>query len=371
MGTHEKKKGIYSFLRRRERRRRTIWVVTMITVLAIMAGTVVSVSAKEISITDINEFTGTNETTKVYTLMGGRVGEILDKHNLDVGETDKINVPVDTRITTDAEIIIKRGKEITIVADGVETGAVVTTADAHAALIEAGYVPSERDEISVSYGKDLKSADRIELVTISVTEEAYETEIPQETEYRNNSNLLIGDERVIDAGAAGVREMKTVITYRAGKEYRRDTVEGGVKTEPRKRIVEVGTRTPSTVTAVMAAGTVKVTDEAGKIDGRKYSRKISMTATAYSTSPSENGGYSVSAMGNRLGFGIVAVDPRIVPLGSKVYVTSPDGSWTYGVASAEDTGGAIKGNRIDLCYEGSVSEVNMFGRRDCVVYVLE
>ena len=96
-----------------------------------------------------------------------------------------------------------------------------------------------------------------------------------------------------------------------------------------------------------------------------------MTATAYSTSPSENGGYTVSAMGNSLGYGIVAVDPSVVPLGSKVYVESTDGTWTYGVASAEDTGGAIKGNRIDLCYEGSVASVNTFGRRSCNVYILE
>ena len=91
-------------------------------------------------------------------------------------------------------------------------------------------------------------------------------------------------------------------------------------------------------------------------------------ATAYSTSPSENGGYTVSAMGNPLGYGIVAVDPSVVPLGSKVYVTSADGSWSYGVASAEDTGGAIKGNKIDLCYG---SNANDFGRRSCVVYILE
>ena len=93
-----------------------------------------------------------------------------------------------------------------------------------------------------------------------------------------------------------------------------------------------------------------------------------MTATAYSTAPSENGGYTVSAMGNPLGYGIVAVDPNVIPLGSKVYVTSPDGSWSYGVASAEDTGGAIRGNKIDLCYDTNASA---FGRKSCVVYVLE
>ena len=93
-----------------------------------------------------------------------------------------------------------------------------------------------------------------------------------------------------------------------------------------------------------------------------------MTATAYSTDPSENAGYTVSAMGNPLGYGIVAVDPNVIPLGSTVYVTAPDGSWVYGVASAEDTGGAIKGNKIDLCFPYNN---DAFGRRSCVVYVLD
>ena len=63
-------------------------------------------------------------------------------------------------------------------------------------------------------------------------------------------------------------------------------------------------------------------------------------------------------MGLTPGFGIVAVDPTVIPLGTKLYIESPDGgkSWTYGYCIAGDTGGAIKGNRVDLCYNARRKE---------------
>ncbi|EGS30218.1 3D domain protein [Peptoniphilus sp. oral taxon 375 str. F0436] len=90
-----------------------------------------------------------------------------------------------------------------------------------------------------------------------------------------------------------------------------------------------------------------------------------MQATAYDPTAG-----SKTAMGTRARIGAVAVDPRVIPLGSKLYIESADGFPTYGYAVAEDTGGAIKGRRIDLFY-GSNAEARRFGRRNVVVYVLE
>jgi 3D (Asp-Asp-Asp) domain-containing protein len=86
---------------------------------------------------------------------------------------------------------------------------------------------------------------------------------------------------------------------------------------------------------------------------------IEMTATAYS--PEE--GFAVTATGKRARKGIVAVDPRVIPLGTRLYVEG------YGEAVAEDTGGAIKGRRIDLCFE-TLREARSFGRRKVRVYFL-
>ena len=91
-----------------------------------------------------------------------------------------------------------------------------------------------------------------------------------------------------------------------------------------------------------------------------YSKAISAKVTAYT--PYDAGCTGITATGTKAGYGTVAVDPRVIPLGSKVYIPG------YGTAIAADTGGAIKGNKIDLCYN---SNANDFGRRSCVVYILE
>ena len=93
-----------------------------------------------------------------------------------------------------------------------------------------------------------------------------------------------------------------------------------------------------------------------------YSNVMSMEATAYL--PTDGSGAGITATGVRATYGVVAVDPRVIPLGTKVYIPG------YGVALAADTGGAIKGYKIDLCME-SYGECMRFGRRNVTVYVLE
>ena len=68
--------------------------------------------------------------------------------------------------------------------------------------------------------------------------------------------------------------------------------------------------------------------------------------------------------------GAIAVDPNIIPLGSKLYIVSEDGQYVYGYCVAEDTGSAIKGYAVDLYYN-YYDECIQFGRRDVTVYVIE
>ena len=93
-----------------------------------------------------------------------------------------------------------------------------------------------------------------------------------------------------------------------------------------------------------------------------YIAVYDMEATAYL--PTDGDGYGITATGIPATYGVAAVDPYVIPLGSRLYIPG------YGEAIAADTGGAIYGNRIDLCME-SYSECMNFGRRDITVYVLE
>ena len=88
-----------------------------------------------------------------------------------------------------------------------------------------------------------------------------------------------------------------------------------------------------------------------------------MECTAYAAGGS-------TATGRPAQWGVIAVDPRVIPLGTRVYVESAEGKYIYGEAIAADTGGAIKGNIIDICVNSN-AEAYRFGRRTVNVYILD
>ena len=97
-------------------------------------------------------------------------------------------------------------------------------------------------------------------------------------------------------------------------------------------------------------------------DGSQYASVMAMEATAYL--PTDGNGAGITAMGIPATYGVAAVDPSVIPLGSRLYIPG------YGEAIAADTGGAIYGYKIDLCME-SYSQAMNFGRRTVTVYVLK
>lgn len=356
----EKRAKKRAAIERNKKRLKIMSLIAAAMVVCVSLGAVYNAFAMDITITEINEFTGLNETHKVITKKGGTVSEVLEDQGINVGKEDRLSIDAEKELTAKDNIVVTRGKEITIKAAGVENTVVVTKADAHDALVEAGYVPGENDSIT-------SDGNTIEVVAHGDSNEVIQEKIERGVDYVDDSNLPKGEETVKDEGEDGIREVKVKIKYVNGTESERQTLSATVTKEPRNKVIARGTGAAPTAKPETATKTATVNEGAGTIDGHSYSRKITMTATAYSAAPEENAGYTVSAMGNPLRYGIVAVDPKVIPLGSKVYVTAPDGSWTYGVASAEDTGGAIKGNKIDLCYPNGGSA---FGRRSCVVYVL-
>ncbi len=177
---------------------------------------------------------------------------------------------------------------------------------------------------------------------------------------RLNTELPAGETVTVREGVLGEKKVAYEVKYENGKEISRKAISEVITVAPVDKIVEYGNKTE---TQEIPA----VSTEAGVLD---YKKVITCEATAYDLSAEENGGYAgQTATGVPLDRGVIAVDPRIIPLGSRVYIEALDGSWTYGYAVAADTGGAIKGYRVDLCYR-TQSECIQFGRRQCRVYIL-
>ncbi|WP_029192242.1 3D domain-containing protein [Paenibacillus harenae] len=113
------------------------------------------------------------------------------------------------------------------------------------------------------------------------------------------------------------------------------------------------------------------------MNGKEYAftKTLQVQATAYTAAAAENGGWAgLDYFGNKLKVGTVAVDPKMIPLGTKLYVTGydynglPKGGM---IATATDVGGSIKGNRIDIFVPGSSSSAKAFGIQKVKVYVLK
>lgn len=108
----------------------------------------------------------------------------------------------------------------------------------------------------------------------------------------------------------------------------------------------------------------------GSIQGKKT---LQMRATAYNVQGNEKWG-RLTASGTTVRHGVVAVDPNVIPLGTKLYISGynspllPKGGF---IAVAEDTGGAIKGNRIDIFIDAPTGSVSKFGIQNVKVTILQ
>lgn len=216
-----------------------------------------------------------------------------------------------------------------------------------AAVISALAVFGSSSALAVDKSMEVQLDNKTYVSTVTETEI-----IPQDIIRIANSELAKGETVTVQEGCDGVKALQYSILYENGVEVDKALISSEIVVDPQDKIIEYGT------------------SESESTVDFEYQYVVECIATAYDPSPEENGGYGgQSATGVPLQKGVIAVDPKVIPLGSRVYVEALDGSWSYGYAVAADTGGAIKGNRVDLLYN-TKSECNAFGRRSCRVYVL-
>ena len=244
---------------------------------------------------------------------------------------------------------IKEKYDVAIVADGETISYHTGDNTVENILRQAGIELGEEDLVEPSPDTKITEPCQINVIRVTKEQKTQTQEIPFTTETRTTDELYTGDSRVAQEGVNGVEEITLEYTYYDGEQVSCTQVDSQTVTQPIAKIIETGTKQPT----VQTSGGTSVT----------YSKVLTVEASAYS-------GGGLTASGTSARVGAIAVDPSVIPLGSKLYITSADGtSWVYGYAVAEDTGGAIKGNRIDLYYN-SEAQCNSFGRRTAKVYIL-
>ena len=283
------------------------------------------------------------------------VEELLKEREVEFKSHDLITPSLHTPLKDRMTIIVEHAKLVILEVDGTEKQVITTASKVSEFLNKNGVDFNSLDTVTPSLNVLLEDGMRIRVVHVEGKLETVKKPISFKTVTLNDNNLPKGMKKVVSSGKNGVLEIVYNVFYKGGLELKREKKEERVAVAPINQIVKVGTKKPLARTSV-SRGSSPAPKPASNVDGRV----LKMSATAYT--PGHGCGYR-TATGAKACFGIVAVDPRAIPLGTCLYI---DG---YGNAIAADTGGAIKGNRIDLCFN-TLKEAKTFGRRTVVVHIL-
>lgn len=286
--------------------------------------------------------------------------ELIETEEVNFSEKAFINVPLDSEIEDNINIIIRNPIPYTIEDKGVllETTSLFKTVgevlEDH--QIELG----EKDYTYPDLSEEIAPNTTIRISRVTEEIEIIETVIPFGEQVVTNRNIDVGVVKTLQEGKDGLKRTYIKKEYIDGVLLSETVDYEVVVTEPVDEVKERGSRD-------------FITTSRGDT---RFRKSITMNASAYDLSFQSTGKnpgdryYGITASGTKARPGVVAVDPRVIPLGTKLYIKSLDGTKDYGFAVAEDKGGAIKGNKIDLFFE-SAEQARQFGRRKVKVYILD
>ena len=299
--------------------------------------------------------------TFTYTTYATDPEEVLDQAGLRLSKHDTYTLDGSMAIT------VQRGQEINLVYYG-ETTQVSSYGESVEELLERLNISlGENDLTSLPLDSQTYDGMTLRVDRVLEQEQTYCAAIPHETTYCYDSTLPAGSETVITPGVDGEMLCTASVTYINGQETNRSVVTEMVATAPTTEVIAIGT---GEVPAIDPNARPIITDSTITLPTGEvltYTGTWEVLATAY-THTDEGCDY-VTATGTIVHIGTVAVDPRYIPYGTRMFIVTNDGSYVYGIATAEDCGGGIKGERIDL-YFPSYRECMEFGRRQSTIYFL-
>jgi len=300
----------------------------------------------------------------VHTTFETNPVEVLDEAGLALGADDLYTTQ---DVDGVSEITVQRNQQITILNCGelMEVSSYGETLDS---LFTRLGIPAYGD-YRVSHSMDTLTYDGMEVQVDCIVEmeQTYTEELPFETTYCYDPGMSEGQEKVVVEGKAGQLQTTANVVYKNAQEQSRNVMEQVVVEQPVNRIVSVGTGTEQTINPNAPAigdGVIIMPD--GQI--LTYSSTGQFKATAYTHT--DEGCDMTTATGTTVHMGTVAVDPTVIRYGTRMFIVCNDGSYIYGLSTAEDCGGGIKGNRLDL-YFPTTEECFQFGVRGCTVYFLD
>ena len=300
-----------------------------------------------------------NGEHRSVSLAKGTVADVLERTGITPAYDEVVEPALSTPIAENLTVKIYKGKKLSITADGKTDSVYVPNGNVCDVLTELGYKLSDDDILNVDRNSNIEDADKIVIKRVTYKNEAETQSVDFETVKKNSKDVELGKTKVQTEGKKGEALVTKKCKYIDGKKVSSETVDTKITKEPVDKVVLMGTKGSNVSNP---AGTF--TDMNGNIVA--YSSVVTGSGTAY-TAPAG----SLTATGVTAYHGGVAVNPSIIPYGSKLYIVSTDGSFVYGYATAVDTGGALMaGTAIVDCFYNTYNECVNFGRRNVNVYIV-
>ncbi len=290
--------------------------------------------------------------------------ETLEQNDIVVNTYDYVSTPLETTLQRKKlnEIYIKRAVPIYITADGQQTKIMTCSNTVAEALKDSPFRLEGSDRLEgAELTDDVRTDMKLKIVRVSKSIIKETDSIPYTVQKKASKKLDEGIERIIRVGQDGLAERQYEVVEEDGIEISRQLLSETILTEPINMVMEFGTA---------------LSFKTSRGENIRYSKALDMRATAYTASLKDTGKapghplFGITATGIKAKKGVIAVDPKVIPLYTRVYVEIDGKTEDYGYAVAADVGGAIKGNKIDLYYD-SQDFVDRFGVKKVKVYIIE
>lgn len=322
-----------------EKERKTGWWLARAVIILLTAAAIISVNAwltKTVTLTCDGRQWEVN--TRAQT-----VGQLVREQQITLGELDVVEPALSAPLKDGLHIQVHRSFSVKLVnGDQAKVYQVRPGSDVAWLLSHAQVALGPADVVEPGPESPLAPGTTVRITRVSQKTIREERPIPFAVVRRGDPDMFRGIEKVIQKGREGKEVRIYRVTYHNGKEVKRELVDTSVAQNPTNQIVAYGTL------QVASRGGTRFT----------FDRVIDVISTAYSPA---TGIYTCT--GARARRGTIAVDPRLIPLGTRLYVEG------YGFGVAQDVGSAIQGARIDVFFE-SEAQAQAWGIRRVRVYIL-
>lgn len=270
----------------------------------------------------------------------GSLGSFLTMKHIPVNQRDRVSPDLSTPVHDGMNVVIQAPKLVTLI-DGKSRVTLQTFAPTVMDFLnQQGIQIGPKTRVSVPLSAPLQDGEQVSVHHYQTSTSVKTETLQFQTIRQATSNLYVGQHRVLTRGVKGSKEIDTTTVTLDGKAVQQSTTTKIHK--PVSEVVEVGTKHYPQHLAARGYSSFVIR------------KQLTVVATAYMA-----GG--TTATGVPAEPGVVAVDPSVIPLGTKLYIPG------IGIVTADDTGGAIRGNRIDICM-ASQGLASSWGERVITIY---